>query len=43
MSLSIKEIINAQILPQAAAAQRRDLNMVALFTSEVGEAFLDTT
>ncbi|WP_283125311.1 DUF3383 domain-containing protein [Providencia stuartii] len=43
MSLSIKEIINAQILPQAAAAQRRDLSMVAIFTSEVGNAFTDAT
>ncbi|WP_368877530.1 DUF3383 domain-containing protein [Providencia vermicola] len=43
MSLSIKEVINAQILPQAAAAQRRDLSMVAIFTSEVGEVFQDAT
>ncbi|PVZ86707.1 DUF3383 domain-containing protein [Serratia sp. S1B] len=43
MSLPIKEVINAQILPQAAAAQRRDLNMVALFTSELGEPFQDAT
>ncbi|MEX9216964.1 DUF3383 domain-containing protein (plasmid) [Providencia rettgeri] len=43
MSLSIKEVINAQILPQAAAAQRRDLSMVAIFTSEVGEAFTDAS
>lgn len=43
MSLSIKEVINAQILPQAAAAQRRDLSMIAIFTSEVGEAFADAS
>lgn len=43
MSLPIKEVINAQILPQAAAAQRRDLSMVAIFTSDVGEPFRDAT
>lgn len=43
MSLSIKELINAQILPQSAAAQRRDLSMVAIFTSEVGVAFQDAS
>ncbi|MEK2481919.1 DUF3383 domain-containing protein [Providencia stuartii] len=43
MSLSIKDVINAQILPQAAAAQRRDLSMVAILTSEVGEAFTDAS
>ena len=41
MSLSIKEVINAQVMPQASASQRRDLSMVAIFTSEVGDAFLD--
>lgn len=43
MSLSIKEIINAQILPQAAAVQRRDLSMIAIFTSEMGNAFVDAS
>lgn len=43
MSLSIKEIINAQILPQAAAVQRRDLSMIAIFTSEMGNAFVDVS
>ncbi|HHR6458205.1 TPA: DUF3383 domain-containing protein [Providencia alcalifaciens] len=43
MSLSTKEVINAQVLPQAAAAQRRDLSMVAILTSEIGDAFNDAT
>lgn len=43
MSLPIKEVINAQILPQATAAQRRDLSMVTIFTSDVGEPFQDAT
>ncbi|MEQ1969302.1 DUF3383 domain-containing protein [Xenorhabdus nematophila] len=43
MSLSIKEVVNAQIMPQAMAAQRRDLSMVAIFTPEIGSAFTDDT
>ncbi|MDC9606860.1 DUF3383 domain-containing protein [Xenorhabdus griffiniae] len=41
MSLSIKEVVNAQIMPQAMAARRRDLSMVAIFTPEIGSAFTD--
>ncbi|ETS31160.1 hypothetical protein PTE_03114 [Photorhabdus khanii NC19] len=28
MSLSINQVVNAQIMPQAVAAQRRDLSMI---------------
>ncbi|WP_288445441.1 DUF3383 domain-containing protein [uncultured Serratia sp.] len=41
MSLSINQVINAQIMPSAMAAARRDLSMAALFTPEVGQAFTD--
>ncbi|MGV8004323.1 DUF3383 domain-containing protein [Photorhabdus temperata subsp. temperata] len=41
MSLSIKEVVNAQIMPQAMAAQRRDLSMIAIFTPEIGTSFAD--
>ncbi|KLU15078.1 MULTISPECIES: DUF3383 domain-containing protein [Xenorhabdus] len=43
MSLSIKEVVNAQIMPQAMAARRRDLSMIAIFTPEIGSAFTDDT
>ncbi|MBD1228383.1 DUF3383 domain-containing protein [Xenorhabdus griffiniae] len=43
MSLSIKEVVNAQIMPQAMAARRRDLSMIAIFTPEIGNAFTDDT
>lgn len=43
MSLQIKEVVNAQILPQSAAAQRKDLSMVAIFTSDIGEPFQDAS
>ncbi|MBD2785380.1 DUF3383 domain-containing protein [Xenorhabdus sp. DI] len=41
MSLSINQVVNAQIMPQAMAARRRDLSMVAIFTPETGNAFTD--
>lgn len=41
MSLSINQVIDAQIMPQAMSAQRRDLSMVAIFTPDIGEAFMD--
>lgn len=43
MSLSINEVINAQVMPEARAAARRDLSRVALFTPEIGQAFTDNT
>lgn len=43
MSLSINQVVNAQIMPQAMAAQRRDLSMIAIFTPEIGSAFTDDT
>jgi|GEM_PF-442181 len=43
MSLSINQVVNAQIMPQAMAASRRDLSMVAIFTPEIGKAFNDGT
>jgi hypothetical protein len=43
MSLSIKEVVNAQIMPQAMAAKRRDLSLVAIFTPDIGGAFTDNS
>ncbi|CAQ85196.1 MULTISPECIES: DUF3383 domain-containing protein [Photorhabdus] len=43
MSLSISQVVNAQIMPQAISAQRRDLSMIAIFTQEVGNTFTDDT
>ena len=39
MSLSIREIINVQLLDQPMGASRRDLSMAAIFTPESGEVF----
>ncbi|MBE7828145.1 DUF3383 family protein, partial [Yersinia pestis] len=41
MSLSINQVVNAQIAPVPMAAARRDLSMSALFTPETGQAFTD--
>lgn len=41
MSLSINEVINAQIMPKSMGAARRDLSVTALFTPETGQAFTD--
>lgn len=43
MSLQIKDIVNAQLMPMSASAKRKDLSMVAIFTSDVGEPFQDAS
>lgn len=39
MSLSISDVVNVQLQPQAQSAQRRDLSVVAIFTDDLGDAF----
>lgn len=41
MGLSMNQVVNAQIMPQAMTAARRDLSVLAIFTQESGEVFND--